>query len=209
QPARRQSEALVLSANTAMADGMPRKARELFLKALSLERQESGDGHRRLGPILSGLGRVSLWLRDYDAAETFLLEALSTYDSSPPLYGRRIETMAEVGYALLEIGKYEQAEKYLVQALELSRSVYGDVAFLTPAIISDLGAIHLARGHVDEAERLVRQAIELGEQARTELLELVHLRALLSEVLVAKGEHEMALRETETELQMLAGKVRS
>ena len=89
---------------------------------------------------------------------------------------------ADLGMALLELGRDDEAAPWFVKARELGPS--GDIATVTTADIGE-GLLHARRGDLDQAERLVRSGLEYAEstdfwefqtRANVVLAEVLHLR---------------------------------
>jgi tetratricopeptide (TPR) repeat protein len=89
---------------------------------------------------------------------------------------------ADLGMALLQLGREDEAEGWFRRARELGPS--GDIATVTTADIGE-GLLHARRGDLDEAERLVRSGLahaestdfwEFQTRANEVLAEVLHLR---------------------------------
>jgi class 3 adenylate cyclase/tetratricopeptide (TPR) repeat protein len=89
---------------------------------------------------------------------------------------------ADLGMALLELGRDDEAEPWFAKARELGPS--GDVATVTTADIGE-GLLHARRGELDDAERLVRSGLKHAEttdfwefrtRANEALAQVLHLR---------------------------------
>jgi class 3 adenylate cyclase/tetratricopeptide (TPR) repeat protein len=98
---------------------------------------------------------------------------------------------ADLGMALLELGRDDEAAPWFAKARELGPS--GDVATVTIADIGE-GLLHARRGELDEAERLVRSGLRHAEttdfwefqtRANEALAEVLHLRGRADEARAA------------------------
>ena len=202
-----EADLLSAAAKTAIAEGFPLKARDHLTKAIALERAQSGDRHRRVGKLLSELSIVSLWLGDYGAAESYARESVSIYEASPLLYAPRIEATVELGTVLTYLGKYDEAERLLLPALETSRSVHGEESFVMARIQENLSSIERGRGRLDEATKHLRRAVEIAKNTRMDKAFRGTYHYQLSAVLVDKGEYESARLECAKAIEMLTGSV--
>jgi diguanylate cyclase (GGDEF)-like protein len=67
-----------------------------------------------------------------------------------------------VGEILLEMGRLEQAEEVLNEALEMTQSLPADISHCY--ILKNLGRVSMARGKLDAAEAYLQQATRIFEQ---------------------------------------------
>src|SRR5580700_5293067 len=70
-----------------------------------------------------------------------------------------------IGEAYSDLGLYADSRKQLEKALELSRGSLGPDNLKTLQIMVSLGWLAQEQGHIEEAEKLERQALDAGRQA--------------------------------------------
>ncbi len=74
------------------------------------------------------------------------------------------EVHCDIGEAREKNGDHEQAQKYLLRALELVQKERADsVAMLTLRVLTALGRVALRTGEIDRAERFFDQALSMAE----------------------------------------------
>ncbi|MCS6886166.1 MAG: tetratricopeptide repeat protein [Acidobacteriota bacterium] len=99
-----------------------------------------------------------------------LAESIGYFEKQLELSGKHFESLANLGYIKVELGEYEQAQKYLEEALKVRRS---------PEVLYDLGRMYLKRREFAVAIDYLNQALTLKPdytQARYQLF-LAYSRA--------------------------------
>ncbi len=155
--------------------GQPEQAREAFEKAATLaaERrdiQTEQDAHLNLSALLSQMGRHELAIPH--------CEALAT----DPTFSSPWRPLTNCGWALIQLGRYDEARESLGQALEYFPR-YG------PALLN-IGILEAKQGHTLASITALEKAIasaRLSGAGRTE----ANFR--LGEIFVSLGEREKAI----------------
>jgi class 3 adenylate cyclase/tetratricopeptide (TPR) repeat protein len=130
---------------------------------------------------------VEAHARDFDAVVRIYTEGFARLDELGE-HAFASTIAADLGMALLQLGRDDEAAPWFTKARELGPS--GDVATLLNADIGE-GLLHARRGELEEAERLVRSGLRHAET--TDFWEF-HTRAneALAEVLHRRGRSDEA-----------------
>lgn len=188
----------------ALAQGKHHEAREYFLKVLDIERGRVGHWHPAVGSLLSELANVAVWGYDYDSAERYAREALSIFERVPAPHHDKIVAVRQLGYVLLEAGKYDEAEIALTQALNESRRAFSDTEWNTTAVLlSDLASLRFAQNRPSESEQLARESLQLLRRIFDDEVLVARASTLLSRALIAQKRYLEAKQEAESILTVL------
>ena len=115
--------------------------------------------------LLSTIGRAYMVLAKYPAAGRYLNEA---YNLNLQLYGPTALPTARVMYGMANLsyltGDYGAAEAWFAKALPIYRAQGSDPSFevTLTGVLSDAAFVERARGHLNEAEALWREALVYG-----------------------------------------------
>jgi eukaryotic-like serine/threonine-protein kinase len=116
--------------------------------------------------LLNTIGTAYMILAKYRAAAQYLQEA---YDLNSTLYGLAALPTATTMYARANLayltGDYAGAEAWFAKALPVFRQHAADPEFelhKLPSVLSDAAFVQRARGHLDQAEALWREALVYG-----------------------------------------------
>ncbi len=127
------------------------EARELFFESLQTSRQIWGAG-LMVADTLTSLAHLELSSDRPAAAEPYFAEALEltrrVRDADHPAL---TWLNASYGYCLFELGRYEESERALLEALSAEQKREEQDAALLGGIAADLVALYEAWGHLDEA----------------------------------------------------------
>jgi serine/threonine protein kinase/Tfp pilus assembly protein PilF len=106
-------------------------------------------------PFTSKLGReVSL----VEALQNASKEIGSSFKDQPET---EADVRTTVGYTFMRLGKYEDAEKHLVRALEIRKSLHsGDHADIAESL-DNMGTMSEEKGDLPQSEKYFRQALEM------------------------------------------------
>jgi tetratricopeptide (TPR) repeat protein len=162
-PDSRLHEAALLSVRgfyTAM-QGSFDEARRLV--ALANDVAEAVGAGFQLSAFAEGLGHIELYAGDAEAAERAFrwnYENLGKMGDE----GHQSTGAAMLGRALCDLGRFEEAERYVEIALRIGAA--DDLATHAPAR-STQALVHASRGKFAEAERLAREAVALYANAES------------------------------------------
>ncbi len=191
---------------TALNQGRWKKAREYFEQVLEIERKRVGNNHPSVADLLSELANVSIWGYDYEAAEGYARAAVAALEGMPESYEPRITAIRQLGLILMESGRYDESEPYLLHALELSRKAYGDtISNTTGIVLADLAVLRYSQGKLIEAEGLTRESFALLRQISGEEINQSRASLILSATLIAQSRFLEAKEEAERNLALLHG----
>ncbi|HEU4464602.1 MAG TPA: serine/threonine-protein kinase [Gemmatimonadota bacterium] len=73
-----------------------------------------------------------------------------------------LETATDLGYALFQQARFDEAIEILRPTLERQRAIFGEIHASTLFTIRALGSTHRDRGDLDEAEALYREALRIA-----------------------------------------------
>ncbi|MCI0445874.1 serine/threonine-protein kinase [bacterium] len=106
-------------------------------------------------PFTTNLGReVSL----VEALQNASKEIGNSFKDQPET---EADVRTTVGYTFMRLGKYEDAEKHLVRALEIRKGLHtGDHADIAESL-DNMGTISEEKGDLPQAEKYFRQALEM------------------------------------------------
>ena len=109
-------------------------------------------------PFTSNLGReVSL----VEALQNASKEIGNSFKDQPET---EADVRTTVGYTFMRLGKYEDAEKHLLRALEIRRTLHtGDHADIAESL-DNMGTMNEEKGDLPQAEKYFRQALEMRKK---------------------------------------------
>jgi tetratricopeptide (TPR) repeat protein len=139
--------------------GQDDRAAELFGRGLEIGRQ-LGDTALISG-ALGGLARVA-FRGDVAEGRRLAREALEVSDRAGD-EGARSNALHLLGVGAQIAGDLPEAREWMVQRLALVRATGND--FLIASEASNLSMVERQLGNLDEAERLAREALEIGERS--------------------------------------------
>ena len=139
-----------------------------------------------LSHTLNNLALVLQIKGDLPQAEVYLRRAIAVSSKYPEQIGETLTMRSNLGAVLLEMGKLEQAEPILREALDGRRRVLGEQHPQVATSMGRLARALSARGKYEEAEQLYREALRrnrsaLGDSHLDTLNTMVNLASLLQE----------------------------
>ena len=137
---------------------------------------------------LAGLARVALYT-DVDAALGLLRRADAVTKDLPDSDPGRSSTLHVLGVALQMSGDLEAAREVMSARLSTGRSAGDD--FVVWVESANLSMVERRLGHLDRAEELAVQALEI-DAGRGDEMSVAWIVNSLAAVAAAKGEHERA-----------------
>jgi non-specific serine/threonine protein kinase/serine/threonine-protein kinase len=151
------------------------------------------------------LGAASPWQKGHDvtvaqALDAAVLKVAPAFAGQPEIEGAVRHTLGDT-YQLL--GRYDEAEPQLEQALALRERELGPEHIDTLESRSDLAELAWRRGDFEGAERRSRELLELhrrrGDEANAEAAQT---RQFLAQVLLDAGQYEAAAQEIEAAFEL-------
>jgi eukaryotic-like serine/threonine-protein kinase len=109
-------------------------------------------------PFTTNLGRdVSL----FEALQNAAKEIGSSFKDQPET---EADVRTTVGYTFMRLGKYEDAEKHLVRALEIRKTLFtGNHADIAESL-DNMGTMYEEKGDLPQSEKYFRQALEMRKK---------------------------------------------
>jgi len=171
------------------------RAKDLYEVALKAH-DALGPGSLEQSRVLDNLGILAMNGRDWPAAESRFRRALAIKIEQKALPGDRGATQSNLGIALLEQGRLEEARSQLKSAADLRRSQAPPLEMAV--LLTRLARIERLGGQYDTAATTAREALELHRAQRTPTLQLAaaaHELGLSREAARAFGEALALYRE--------------
>jgi serine/threonine-protein kinase len=100
------------------------------------------------------------------------LAAIELYERSSrivrPMPDKRMNLgtcLSNLGMVLTEVGRFDEARKYLDESLMIRREIFGEESPAVAVVLTNVSRIELHRGDAVRAERTARQAVSILEKA--------------------------------------------
>lgn len=136
-------------------------ARNCFLEAQRVWKEQGAQHKEYLGETLVNLGEIHHLEREYDDAITNFNEAIEIFES---LYGSTHLSIAVVQYklgkSLKERHEYDMAMTAFERALSIRSNELGDQNMLVAEVLKDLGALCLILGDLMRARTYIGEALD-------------------------------------------------
>jgi CHAT domain-containing protein/Tfp pilus assembly protein PilF len=136
------------------------KANDDLLKSLAIYEKSIGKGSVDSAPVLSqlamavlGNGELSDSLQLAERAVQILRDAKN---AKPTSLG---QSLTILGFIYQRVGRYQQAEETLQEALDLLRGEFGNEHPYVAQVLYDLATVYLMRGQYDRARQLYESAL--------------------------------------------------
>jgi serine/threonine protein kinase/tetratricopeptide (TPR) repeat protein len=137
---------------TMEAKSDPKRAAELFGKALNIYRSSPTNQNLQIASTLNGLALAAVWSDDFVLAEHYQREALEIFRATVSRnYPDNAIALATLGYILTQREKYAEAEQVLNETLQIERTVFGADNQRIAAIEANLGTLYSREGDVPRA----------------------------------------------------------
>jgi len=147
---------------TLEAKSDPKRAAELFGKALNIYRVSPTNQSLQIAKTLTGLATTAIWSDDFALAEHYQREALEIFQATVSRnYPDNAIALANLGYALTQRGKYTEAEQVLNEALQIERTVFGADNQRVAAIQANLGVLYDREGDLPRAVAANQSALKI------------------------------------------------
>lgn len=148
----------IVSAFALMHLGRYVEAEERFKQALSFYVKTGG------GYIVKNLGRIAMIRGSYDAAHSYLLEALALFRDTEDMNGLG-QTLGCLGIVTLRLGDLPQAQAHIYENLQLA----GDTLIILPSMtaFASLAMLRVQEGHGEAAVELYTIALQHGHVANS------------------------------------------
>jgi tetratricopeptide (TPR) repeat protein len=193
--------------------GLYRQARPLLEGAIATRSNIDGQDRFPTSISIKHMGDVLQYESEYDAAEKQYRDAIAIQSAAPKdaqHQGELANSLYGLGATLARKGSYADAERYLRQALELQRSLYGDATGDTARTYKDISRVMAQAGDLNGAIPVMRHALDLqrklrGAEPHPDLAEAINDLGMLLEQHGDYDEAEALLRESVTQYRRLLG----
>ena len=115
---------------------------------------------------------------------------------------QKAEALYEISLNLSQVDSLEKAERYLEQALSVSRSHFPGDSLFSIKYLRQKGAIAELKAEYREALKYLRQALELASASQKFSSRKVRLTAMMGEVYTAQGNYSEAGRKLARALEL-------
>ncbi len=134
--------------------------------ALEIVERELSTDHPQKSRALAGQGMARLGMRDYDAAEPLIRQAVAIdleagRGADDP---RLADTLTEFGTILWRRHAFDAAEKQFRRALDIRRLALGNDHPDTTVAVNNLATVLVEQGDLDGALPLFNEALEMNEK---------------------------------------------
>lgn len=193
------SQVLLAMGETYQSLGDGEAARPLLEEAVELRRAALGDIHPKTGEALLALAELRRREGRLAQAESLALSALAGSNEASHVAGHAT-ALDLLGFIYTGMGRLAEAERtFLTEVEVLERGGLGDSVEMGSALIN-LAAVFRREGQVEQAEILLRRALEhrrrnLGPEHPLTAVVLARLGALLAEHLGRPVEAEESFRQ--------------
>jgi serine/threonine protein kinase len=179
----------------------PDEALASFTSALELIRSIQGLHDLELdletGSILSDVANIHTWRDEYPQAEAAARESVQIFRAAPALHPDRVKADFILAEILFLKGQLAEAATLYESALDAQRKIFKSNPRISDTLVS-LAQVRIAQGDAAEAEKLVREALDIHQQWQsTDYTRIGFLRTMLGTVLLTQSR----LPEAEQELR--------
>ncbi|HEX5705423.1 MAG TPA: protein kinase [Pyrinomonadaceae bacterium] len=136
-------------------------AEQAAREGLDLARQRYGDEHVLTNGLVATLGFLYMARGDLSQAETYFQTALANLNRTPNGKMSSPQTLEGLGNLAMYKGEFGRAEKYLGEALDISRQTHNETHPTHINILLWLAEIHYVQGAYADAEREAASALDL------------------------------------------------
>jgi serine/threonine-protein kinase len=139
------------------------RAEASLQRALSMHRELFGARHietLRVERELAILRRLQERWEESEAMSRAILGSINEEDLAISPFA--LETATDLGYALFQQARFDEAIEILRPTLTRQRAIFGEIHASTLFTIRALGSSHRDRGDLDEAEALYREALRIA-----------------------------------------------
>lgn len=139
-------------------------------------------------PVLHGMGRLFLKLRNYTYAENYLLQSLELLGIFD--FHERVRIEVDLGDLYRETNQYTKAEEHYEYALQVMKQ-YGEYRIEMAACKTNLAKLYSLQGKQDQALAMYREATEYYV-GTSDTINRASVLGYVAEALARKGLHKQA-----------------
>ena len=178
-----------------LGDATFREAITFLEGQLQTQSATAGEDDPGLVAILSRLANLYPLVSDPVKSEQAARRGLTILmKTSGDLNAEGVELHATLAEALVDTEQYEDAEKHLERAIELSRLVHGEHSEPTAEALNQLALLRVAQGRFDDAVTEARRAIDVYRAVPDAIApRTAFLHSTLAWALTEKGQPALAI----------------
>jgi Tfp pilus assembly protein PilF len=140
-------------------------AAEYFALSLAIDRATYGDGDVRVATVANNYGMCLLAGGDLPAAQHHFESALAAYEKHYSDHGKVASVLNNLGCALRDQNKPDEAREIFVRALEIAENNCAPDSPTTASILFNIGLLMRNLSELGSAENYLRRALTIDEQA--------------------------------------------
>ena len=135
-----------------------------FQRALETAKNQLGEGDPLLIPIYNKLARTSLFIEDYENADSFISKSLKLQEKMPKIrvpYAETLLVKADIG---IDKKDFKTAKEFLQKALDTARDILGDSHPFIGEIYGSYAFMHQTRGESNRALEYFEMILAIKKQ---------------------------------------------
>ena len=179
----------------------PAEALASFTSALevirTIEAPHDAELEFETGSLLSEVANIHTWRDEYAQAEAAAREAVQIYRAAPEMHPDRVKADFVLAEILFLKGQLAEAATLYESTIAAQRRIFKSNPRITDTLVS-LAQLRIAQGDTAQAEKLVREALDIHQQWRsTDYTRIGFLQTMLGTVLLKQSrfaEAEQQLR---------------
>ncbi len=139
-------------------------AERLLGEALGIFEAEAGLKSVEVARVKNDLGILMTNLSRGEKAAEYLSQSVAIFESADPDHPVLVTALSNLGPALKNLGRLEEARTVLARALDLAIRQLGEESARVVAIRNGLGQVHHERGEYQRSAEVLEQALQTGER---------------------------------------------
>ncbi len=144
-----------------LTEGKAAEGETVVKKAAMVAKAQHGSGSHPLSCAYADMARYHLRSGDFErAAQEFQHAAKSPMPTDPQERADRLGFMFGYGYALIELGRFDEAEKVFRQCLAFARNLHGPRAAAAHVALLPLADVLLRKANTEEAVKLANESYD-------------------------------------------------
>ena len=145
------------------------EALPLARRALELRQSVLGDNHALVADALANLAGLHFAKREFERAESFFKQALSSYDNAKLVSQQSADALHMLMFLRWEDRDYDKAEFYAKRAIEANEKLYGINSFKLLNSLQNLIQVYQSKGDIEKTDPLFERIVSLAEKNREKL----------------------------------------
>jgi TonB family protein len=145
------------------------EALPLARRALELRQSVFGDNHPLVADALANLAGLHFAKREFERAESFFKQALSSYDNAKLVSQQSADVLQMLMFLRWEDRDYDKAEVYGKRAIEANEKLYGVNSFQLLNGLLNLIQVYQSKGDIGKTDPLFERVVSLAERNKEKL----------------------------------------